>query len=260
VKAPGGWFRFLLMLRCFVPRGGCAAVLALLTAAVVGCDPLRPPSSAETPVRSDRVLDFATLYRQNCAGCHGADGQFGPAPPLNDPLFLAIVPDEVLLGLVANGRPGTLMPAFSRARGGSLTDEQVRALALGVKEQWKADRPAKAPLPAYVLPEKPGNADRGSMVFEHSCASCHGDEGLGGEDKVGPIHDPAFLALISDQAVRRYVITGRRDLKMPDYAGTDGRESDFQALSAEEIADVVAYVSSWRSAAQVGRAEGEAPR
>src|SRR5262249_46519567 len=161
--------------------------------------------SMETPVPSDRVLDFATLYSQNCAGCHGADGQFGPAPPLNDPVFLAIVPDEVLLGLVSEGRPGTPMPAFSRDNGGSLTDEQVKVLATGIKSRWKADRPATK-APAYVSADKKGDVDQGSMVFDRACASCHGDQGLGGEKKVGPIHDPAFLALISDQAVRRYVI------------------------------------------------------
>ena len=35
-----------------------------------------------------------SVSRSNCAGCHGADGKLGPAPPLNDPLFLAIIPDD----------------------------------------------------------------------------------------------------------------------------------------------------------------------
>ena len=96
------------------------------------------------------MLDFATLYARNCAGCHGADGQFGPAPPLNDPLFLAIVPDPVLSMVVDEGRPGTPMPAFSRRHGGPLTDEQVRALAEGIKPRWKADRSGPSP-PAYSI-------------------------------------------------------------------------------------------------------------
>jgi mono/diheme cytochrome c family protein len=220
---------------------------------------MESPRLAETPVRSDRLLDFATLYSQNCAGCHGADGQFGPAPPLNDPLFLSIVPDEVLLMLVTEGRPGTPMPAFSRGKGGVLTDEQVRVLARGIKSRWKADRP-ESPPPTYTAEEESGDAARGRRVFDRACATCHGDEGRGGEKKVGPIHDPAFLALISDQAIRRLVITGRRDLKMPGYAGKDGRPSDFKPLSSDEIADVVAYISGWRRAPEIGRAEHEAVR
>jgi mono/diheme cytochrome c family protein len=84
------------------------------------------------------------------------------------------------------------------------------------------------------------------MVFDRACASCHGKDGLGGKDKVGPIHESAFLALISDQAVRRIILTGRRDLKMPDYAGKAGRPPDFRPLSPTDVADLLALVSEWR--------------
>ena len=66
-----------------------------------------------------------------------------------------------------------------------------------------------------------GNKDEGLKVFARACASCHGDRGQGRQSdgkSVGAINDPDFLALISDQALRRYVITGRLDLGMPDYA------------------------------------------
>jgi mono/diheme cytochrome c family protein len=192
------------------------------------------------------VTDFATLYGRNCAGCHGADGQFGPAPPLNDPLFLAIVPDAVLTSLVTRGRPGTPMPAFSRKNGGTLTDEQVHALASGIKTRWKPATLAGS-IPEYLLPPAPGDAARGKPLFERACASCHGPEGRGGKDKVGPIHDPSVLALISDQAVRRLIITGRGDLKMPDHAGKAGRPADFSPLTAADVADLTALVASWRS-------------
>src|SRR5262249_47040938 len=103
-------------------------LLAVVTAAAAGCDLPGRPDPAGRPVPADQVVDFATLFRQNCAGCHGADGQLGPAPPLNDPLFLALVPDAVLEQVVTEGRPGTPMPAFARSKGGSLTDAQVKAL------------------------------------------------------------------------------------------------------------------------------------
>src|SRR5205823_105211 len=59
-------------------------------------------------------------------------------------------------------------------------------------------------------------------VFARACAVCHGDRGQGVEQgglRKSTINHPAFLALISDQALRRYVITGRPDLGMPSYAG-----------------------------------------
>ncbi len=221
--------------------------LILLASLAAGCSKSAAPTGEGPPVRSDRVTDFSILYGRHCAGCHGADGQFGPAPPLNDPLFLAIVPDEVLHKMVAEGRPGTPMPAFSRKKGGTLTDEQVRAVATGIKSRWKAGRPA-VPMPDYLVGAggDKGDAGRGKAIFGRSCASCHGPDGLGGKDKVGPINNPAFLALISDQAVRRFILTGRRDLKMPDFAGKEGRPADFRPLSPADVADLVALVSGWR--------------
>ena len=218
--------------------------LLLLMAIGLGCSKLDAPG---VPVRSDQVTDFATLYGLHCAGCHGADGQFGPAPPLNDPLFLAIVPDSVLLGMVTNGRPGTPMPSFSKKKGGTLTDEQVKAIAAGIKVRWKAERPRVTP-PDYLEPHGHDSPDpsRGRQIFERACASCHGQDGLGGKEKVGPINDQAFLALISDQAIRRYIITGRRDLKMPNFAGKMGRPPDFRPLESSDIADLVSFVAGWR--------------
>ena len=54
-------------------------VLALLvcwTALLSGCR--HAPGDPPNPVlRPDEVSDFATLYKQNCAACHGANGQNG---------------------------------------------------------------------------------------------------------------------------------------------------------------------------------------
>ena len=237
-------------------RTACCALLAAL---VAGCVRPASPGERRAPVPADRVLDFATLYGRNCAGCHGADGQLGPAPPLNDPLFLAIVPDEELLRVVAKGRPGTPMPAFGQSGGGSLTDAQVRALASGIKTRWRAV-PPDVPAPAYSLPELRGDRARGGRVFQRACASCHGKEGLGGKGKVGPIHDPAFLALISDQALRRYIITGRSDLGMPSFEDDDGRADDFRPLTSDDVADLVALLADWRSTAVTRPTRAASPR
>ena len=59
-----------------------------------------PPTGRCRPTRSP---NFDALYATNCAGCHGADGKLGPAPPLNDPLFLAIVPEAELLRIISEG-------------------------------------------------------------------------------------------------------------------------------------------------------------
>ena len=83
---------------------------------VVGCDWPGKPDPNDRPVPEEQVVDFATLFKNNCAGCHGAAGKLGPAPPLNDPLFLAVIPDAELLRVIGEGRMGTPMPAFARRR------------------------------------------------------------------------------------------------------------------------------------------------
>jgi len=87
-------------------------------------------------------------------------------------------------------------------------------------------------------------------VFARACAGCHGRQGQGGEH--GAINEPAFLALISDRALRRIVITGRPDLGMPAYDGTDGRPDDFPPLTSAQIDDLVALLASWRQGGPAG--------
>src|SRR5262249_21197054 len=160
------------------------------------------------------------------------------------------VRDDQLRKVIAGGRAGTPMPAFAKSKGGPLTKEQVEVLVEGLKERWG---PAQEPkgLPPYLSPRGGARAsaaavERGGEVFAMACAGCHGEEGKGGKGKVGAINDRAFLALISDQALRRIVITGRPDLGMPGYDDKKGRDTDFQPLTSKEIDDVVALLGSWR--------------
>jgi cytochrome c oxidase cbb3-type subunit 3/ubiquinol-cytochrome c reductase cytochrome c subunit len=212
-------------------------------------------------VPADQVKSFDALYGVRCAGCHGVDGKRGPAPSLNDPLFLAIVPDAELRHVISEGRAVSAeqrspMPAFARARGGPLTEAQVQVLADGIKKRWRPAASGEAP-PPYLSPAgtKSGSPDEGARVFARACAGCHGRQGEGGEHggrPVGAISEPAFLALISDRALRRTAITGRPDLGMPAYDGADGRTDDFQPLSSAQIDDLVALLSSWRQGGPAG--------
>ena len=224
-----------------------SVAMFLLAMITTGCG---KPNPADRPLRPEEVTDVAVLYRQNCAGCHGADGKLGPAPPLNDPLFLAIVPRAELQHVIAEGRSGTPMPAFASDQGGPLTEEQVKILALGIESRWEGLAEKRQLLPDYDAPPKePGRKDRGVLVFARACANCHGDKGEGsqhGEVGIGAVNDRAFLALISDQALRRLIITGRPDLGMPNYAEASGRSADFQPLTSQEIADLVALLAYWR--------------
>ncbi len=130
-------------------------------------------------------------------------------------------------------------------------------LAEGLKKRWAPAASSDA-LPPYLSPAgtKSGTVDAGARVFAHACAGCHGPQGEGAkvdEQPIGAINEPAFLALFSDKALRRTMITGRPDLGMPAFDGTVGRPADFHPLNSAEIDDLVSLLRSWRQGGPAGR-------
>lgn len=218
---------------------GLGLAMAMLLCLSLACDSLPgKPREEERFVEPSKVTDFAALYAHNCSGCHGAQGKRGPARALNDPLYLAVAPLEAIESAIRDGIEGTPMPAFAFSEGGTLTDEQVKAVAMGLSRQWGAA--VRRELPSYHA-SGPGNAVRGEEVFGVFCADCHGANGRGGE-KAGSVVDPSLLALTSDQGLRTTVIVGREDLEMPNYSAyVEGR-----AMREDEISDVVAWLISQR--------------
>ncbi|HTU90915.1 MAG TPA: c-type cytochrome [Gemmataceae bacterium] len=209
---------------------------------LAGCDWPGQPKETDRPIPAEKVEDFGKLYSTHCAGCHGADGKDGPAPPHNDPLFLAIVPDEVLRRVIAEGRSGTPMTAFAKDKGGPLTEKQIDIVAKGIKQRWAAPARVEGQSPPYLLSAaKAGDKKAGLKVFARDCAMCHGEHGQG--DDAGAINDPAFLELVSDQVLRRYIITGRPDFGMPNYADPKRNDAD---LTSQEINDLIALLAYWR--------------
>jgi cytochrome c oxidase cbb3-type subunit 3 len=257
-------------------------VVALALVALAGCDFPGRPNPADRPIPSDKVMEFTVLFQQNCAGCHGDDGKLGAAPPLNDPLFRAIVPEDELASILSKGRQKTLMPAFAKENGGSLTPEQIQVLvkeikgiaykivekkesgsvkiegvadASGITPKWGLFGKPPEDAPSYREPSTSsvsnglGNKQKGELVYARACAECHGDHGQGIEREsktVRTINDPVFLALISNQALRRLAITGRPDLGMPTYAEARPANPAFVPLTDQEITDLVALLASWR--------------
>ena len=218
-----------------------AAVTMLLALALAGCErlPGKPKPSDQAPLPS-QVMAFGALYGSNCAACHGADGRLGASRPLNDPVYLALVPRDQMRKVIATGVPGTLQPAFALSAGGTLTDVQIDAVVNGVLDTWGKTTPDKtAGLPPYAAAG--GDAARGKAVYAAACAACHGPEGKGGP-KGGAVADASYLALVSDQYLRTTVIAGRTDLGMPDWRGyTPG-----PPLTAQQISDVVAWLIAQR--------------
>src|SRR5882724_11777808 len=205
----------------------CAGLLVLTACEPWGRPKLEPKADTE---------DFATLFRENCSGCHGAEGKNGPGRILNDGLYLAWIPKEKLHDVIAHGRSGTAMPAWSRAEGGPLTDAQINALVDGMQSNWAhALGNAGAVLPAYAEGAAQGDATRGKRLFLRDCFACHAKGGI-----AGPVTDENYLALTTRQNLRTAMVVGRPDLGMPNYRVLNLGK----ALGEQELADLVEYLAS----------------
>jgi cytochrome c oxidase cbb3-type subunit 3/ubiquinol-cytochrome c reductase cytochrome c subunit len=173
-------------------------------------------------LRPDQVLDFPTLYSQNCQACHGRGGRNGAAIALANPLYIATAGVANIQRVVAAGVPGLLMPPFGAAAGGALTDAQIEAIAKGIAAAWGKAVPAATVAYAGTLT---GDAARGRQTFETACVPCHGGNAM---------LDPDYLALISDQGLRSFVIAGHEEKQL--------------GLNDQQVTDTVAWLASNRVA------------
>lgn len=209
--------------------------------ALAGCSNLagrRGP--APSVINPADLLDFDTLVRQNCSGCHGAEGKGGAAIALRDPVFLALVPDATLRQIIAKGVPSTQMPAFAQSGGGMLTDEQIDVLVRGIRSWAQTGVLPNEDLQPYQK-ESSGDVQRGADVYTTFCSACHGPDGQGGK-KAGSIANPAYLALVSDQYLRTVVIAGRPELDAPDWRN----DVPGHPMSPQDISSVVAWLVAHR--------------
>jgi cytochrome c oxidase cbb3-type subunit 3 len=204
--------------------------------------PGRPEPGPAVP-RPESVLNFETLYAQNCSGCHGDDGQMGPATPLANAEYQALIDDSTLSDIIANGQKGALMPGFSLRAGGTLSDEQVNAIVKGSREKWSKGNVLEGLNAPPYRSNLAGDPSRGKQVYSEQCARCHGQVG-GSPGPKGAILDGSFLALISNQLIRTTAIVGRPDLGMPDWRN----RIPGKPMTDQELTDVVAFVISQRPA------------
>lgn len=200
----------------------------------------RPTTNSEALAPSE-VRDFATLYGDNCTGCHGADGRGGAAIALANPVYLGVADQATMRNVIANGVPGTSMPAFAQSAGGMLTDKQIDILISEIRSRWSRKEVLDGANPPSYAAKSLGNAQHGQIAFATYCASCHGSTGQGGP-KASAVTNGSFLALVSDQELRTIVIAGRPELGAPDWRGN----MPGKPMSDQDVTDVVAWLSAQR--------------
>ncbi len=85
----------------------------------------RRPVAAAAPAAAN-TAEGKTLFTQTCAMCHGSDGSGLPMANLKSRAFLDGYGVSGLAQVTAEGKGG--MPPFGKAKGGSLTDDQIKAI------------------------------------------------------------------------------------------------------------------------------------
>ncbi len=160
-----------------------------------------PPQAEAANVGGDlqaRIEAGGKLYKDNCAKCHGENGEGAEIPeqqgevtnPLNDEPFLITHTSDTLFNVVNYGWESLGMPPFGLANGGGLTDPEIRAVVAFIQawytppEAEPTDQGAAGGAGAQVI--DPNTIETVSFkqhikpIFDKRCLSCHGARAKGG--------------------------------------------------------------------------------
>ena len=184
----------------------------------------------------------AQLYAENCAVCHGEDGEGRVGATLSQN-WPSIRPDLRIRATIENGISGTPMLAWSRENGGPLTSQEIDALVTYILTwetggpRYIAPTPTFAPRPVLTaIPEVEGDPNRGATLFDQNCAVCHGFDG---EGRVGAALAKSFSSIRPDLTVRNTIANGISGSAMPAWSHANG-----WPLAEQDIDDLTAFVLS----------------
>ncbi len=192
----------------------------------------REPARIQAVEAADRLAAETagrTLYADNCADCHGENGEGKVGPALNSRELLKTTTNDTLFNLTRTGVPGTAMPSWGQPFGGPFTDEQVTQLVAFIRV-WEPTAPELTSIVATPDPV------RGAAIFANTCFICHGENGLG-TDRAPALNDPERLKEFDDAWYRSTIAHGRPAKGMPTW-GT--------VLSPGQINDLAALLAAWR--------------
>jgi cytochrome c oxidase cbb3-type subunit 3 len=196
-------------------------------------------ASAQTP--SPEQIDLgARLFADNCAVCHGSDGQGRVGATLSKD-WPSLRPDLLVRSTIESGIPGGPMIAWSQANGGPLSDADIDALVAYILS-WQTGGfptipPTATPYPRPLLtavPDVEGDPNNGAVLYDQNCAVCHGPNG---EGRVGATLSKAWPALRPDLSMKTTISNGIPGSPMPAWSQAKGGP-----LADSEINDVVAFL------------------
>ncbi len=134
---------------------------------------------ASSGLHQQYVREGVSMYVENCASCHGVNGEgVGAMPALNSASLAAASP-ELLYNVIAHSPHGTAMSAWHVAEGGSLSDYQVEGLVTLIRQRnWEQVETlvTSTGVTVETLPSLEQQIAVVAMQGEwdpHDCAACH---------------------------------------------------------------------------------------
>lgn len=216
-------------------RGLSLALLVTITFLAFGSRYVSAQTSGD-----DQTEQGARLYAENCAVCHGADGQGRVGATLAKD-WPSIRPDLRVKTTIENGVAGSPMPAWGQSNGGPLNESEIDALVAYILT-WETGGPPEIPTsPAYTprppitpVPEVMGDPNSGGVLYDENCKVCHGPNG---EGRIGARLAKAWTSVRPDLEIKTTISTGIEGTIMPAWSQANGGP-----LTESEINNLVAFV------------------
>jgi mono/diheme cytochrome c family protein len=209
---------------------------------------------AQYELRQQFVSDAAAMYVENCAICHGANGEgIGPNPPLSAPAIREADYD-FLYKTIARGRYDTAMAGWHEDEGGIFNDYQIEELVALIRyvdwsqvNELSAQRgliPPTLPIPevdeafleqvAALDPQQGEVWTQGIQDYAENCTICHGVNGEG--SGLGPSLNNPEVRTTESAELERIIREGVPGTLMSSWD---------KALNPVEIDALVAFLQHW---------------
>jgi mono/diheme cytochrome c family protein len=197
--------------------------------------------SSVTSLPGGEILaEGLTVYAENCAACHGANGSGTVVAPSIDTEDLRSTPKEETVDLVKTGVAGTLMASWVSI----LPPEDINNV-VDLIYRWPEILETGIEFPeveVISVASSPEIIAEGQNLFNIACKSCHGLDGYG--SRMAPaLNNELFLSETPDAAIYQIIGGGVPGTLMPAW-GSRLTDYDIQILvtflrSLEESAPVI---------------------
>jgi mono/diheme cytochrome c family protein len=156
-------------------------VVLILVLPVYALQEAKRLAGAQEKTRHEYVAEGTRLYLENCADCHGSQGEgVGSMPTLDNPAF-ETADSQYLFQIIARAAHGSSMAAWHLEEGGTLNDFQIQQLVVLLQHGDWEQVGVTAVAMGVTTPRLPGTA--GGQFLEqpvaqddpHECISCHED-------------------------------------------------------------------------------------